>query len=201
MLHVLTNTRSTDEHARLSHLCQLARWCARYTTWGFSWEGACTVRSHRHFVAVCARILILHTGHVRHRGVQQHRQEVVDCAGACEFVARLQGELDGGEHDAPSRDLRENLIVNNVASLHVAAPCPRVTAASGREWKLGLRSEVRPLDRTETATWRATLLRHADCDVKAAGGSLITELQRERRHAVIRGAVRRKRSWDALGTR
>ena len=89
MLHVLTNTRSTDEHARLSHLCQLARRCARYTTWGFSWEGACTVRSHRHFVALCVRIATLHTGHVRHRGVQQHRQEIVDCACACEFVARL----------------------------------------------------------------------------------------------------------------
>ena len=48
---------------------------------------------------------------------------------------------------------------------------------------------------------RATLLRHAHCDVKAAGGSLITELQRERRHAVIRGIARRKRSWDALGAR
>ena len=119
-LHVLTNTRSTDEHARLSHLRQLARRCARFTTRGFSWAGACTGRSHRHFVALCARILILHTGHVRHRGVQQHRQEIVDCAGACEFVARVQGELDGGEHDAPSRDLRENLVANHLDFLHVA---------------------------------------------------------------------------------
>ena len=120
MLHVLTSTRSTDEHARLSHLCQLARRCARYTTWGFSWAGACTVRSHRHFVALCVRIVILHTGHVRHYGVQQHRQEIVDCAGACEFVARVQGELDGGEHDAPSRDLRENSGANHLDFLQVA---------------------------------------------------------------------------------
>ena len=78
------------------------------------------MRSHRHFVALCVRIVILHTGHVRHYGVQQHRQEIVDCAGACEFVARVQGELDGGEHDAPSRDLREESRANHLDFLHVA---------------------------------------------------------------------------------
>ena len=44
----------------------------------------------------------------------------MDCAGACEFVARLQGELDGGEHDAPSRDLREESRANHLDFLHVA---------------------------------------------------------------------------------
>ena len=66
------------------------------------------------------RIVILYTGHVNHRGVQQHRQEIVDCAGVCEFVARVQGELDGGEHDAPSRDLREESQANNLDFLHAA---------------------------------------------------------------------------------
>ena len=85
-----------EEHRRIcspessfSHQCKLARWCARITTWGFGWEGACTVRSLRHFIALCARILVLHTGHVRHRGGQQQRQQIVACACACEFVARL----------------------------------------------------------------------------------------------------------------
>ena len=67
------------------------------TIQGFGWEGACTVRSLRHFIALSARILVLHTGHVRHRGGQQQRQQIVACACACEFVARLWGESKGGE--------------------------------------------------------------------------------------------------------
>ena len=93
-----------EEHRRIcspessfSHQCKLARWCARITTWGFGWEGACTVRSLRHFIALSARILVLHTGHVRHRGGQQQRQQIVACACACEFVARLWGESKGSE--------------------------------------------------------------------------------------------------------
>ena len=61
------------------------------------------------------------------------------------------------------------------------------TAASGREWKLDLRKFVERLDRTETATWHAPLLRHAQRDVKAASGPLNYPGQPERRHAVIRG--------------
>ena len=133
------------------------------------------------------RIVILYTGHVSHRGVQQHRQEIVDCAGTCEFVARLQGELDGGEHPAPSRDLRETYLLNNVASLQVAAYPNHATAASGREWWLVLRKFFERLDRTETATWHAPLIRHAQRDVKAASGPLNRPGQPERRHAVIRG--------------
>ena len=124
---------------------------------------------------------------MRHRGVQQHRQEIVDCAGTCEFVARLQGELDGGEHPAPSRDLRETYLLNNVASLQVAAYPNHATAPSGREWRLVLRKFLEPLDRTETATWHAPLLRHAQRDGKAASDPLNHPGQPERRHAVIRG--------------
>ena len=47
--------------------------------------------------------------------------------------------------------------------------------------------EFEPLDRTETATWHAPLLRHAQRDVKAASGPLNNPGQPERRHAVIRG--------------
>ena len=61
------------------------------------------------------------------------------------------------------------------------------TAASGREWKLDLRKFVERLDRTETATWHAPLLRHAQRVVKAAIGPLNYPGQPERRHAVIRG--------------
>ena len=118
------------------------------TIQGFSWEGACTMRSHRHFVALCAIILILYSRHVSHRGVQQHRQEIVDCAGACEFVARLQGELDGGEHDAPSRDLRADLIVNCLVALQAAVYCCFTTAASGREWPGGYVYEFKRLEYT-----------------------------------------------------
>ena len=50
-----------------------------------------------------------------------------------------------------------------------------------------LRKFVEPLDRTETATWHAPLLRHAQRDVKAASGPLNYPGQPERRHAVIRG--------------
>ena len=57
----------------VSHQCQLARWCARFTTCGLGCEGACGMWSLRHFVALYARILILRTEHVRCRGGQQHR--------------------------------------------------------------------------------------------------------------------------------
>ena len=97
--------------------------------------------------------------------------------------------------------LREKLMVNPLAALHMAAWCTGVMTASGLEWRWCVGKCLGPLERTAKSISRATLIRHADCDVKAAGGSLITELQRERRHAVIRGAVRRKRSWDALGAR
>ena len=85
-----------DEQRRLcspespvSHWYQVARWCARFTTHGLGWDGACRVWSLRCFVALYARILILHTENVRHRGGQQQRKQIVSCAGACEFVARL----------------------------------------------------------------------------------------------------------------
>ena len=159
------------------------------------------MRSLRPFIALCARILIVHTGHVRHRGGQQQRQQIVACACACEFVARLSGESEGGEHGGPYRELRETVLLNPLAALHMAAWRRPATVASGLEWKWCVGKCLGPLERTAKSIRRATLLRHADCDVKAAGGSLITELQRERRHAVIRGAVRRKRSWDALGAR
>ena len=47
--------------------------------------------------------------------------------------------------------------------------------------------EFEPLDRTETATWHAPLLRHAQRDGKAASGLMNYPGQPERRHAVIRG--------------
>ena len=65
----------------VSHRYQVARWCARFTTHGLGWEGACRVWSLRCFVALYARILILHTENVRHRGGQQQRK-IVACAGA-----------------------------------------------------------------------------------------------------------------------
>ena len=52
---------------------------------------------------------------------------------------------------------------------------------------MDLRKFVEPLDRTETATWHAPLLRHAQRDGKAASGPLNYPGQPERRHAVIRG--------------
>ena len=69
----------------------------------------------------------------------------------------------------------------------MAAHPNHATAASGREWWLLLRKFFEPLDRTETATWHAPLLRHAQRVVKAASGPLNYPGQPERRHAVIRG--------------
>ena len=94
------------------------------------------MRSLRPFVALCARILIVHTGHVRHRGGQQQRQQIVACACACEFVARLSGESEGGEHCGPYRELRETPPVNPLDSLHMAAWGRPATVASGLEWNL-----------------------------------------------------------------
>ena len=103
------------------------------TIQGFGWEGACTVRSLRHFIALSARILVLHTGHVRHRGGQQQRQQIVACACACEFVVRLSGESEGGEHCGPYRELRETVLLNPRPFLHMAAWCPGVIYANGLE--------------------------------------------------------------------
>ena len=90
----------------VSHQCQLARWCARFTTCGLGCEGACGMWSLRHFVAPYARILIVRTEHVRCRGGQQQRQQIATYAAACEFVARLWGESKGGEQ-AVSRIARK----------------------------------------------------------------------------------------------
>ena len=84
--------RLCSPESPVSHRYQVARWCARFTTHGLGWEGACRVWSLRCFVALYARILILHTENVRHRGGQQQRKQIVACAGACEFVARLWGD-------------------------------------------------------------------------------------------------------------
>ena len=56
--------------------------------------------SLRHFVALYARILILHTEYVSSRGGQQQRQQIAAYAAACELVARLWGESEGDEHGA-----------------------------------------------------------------------------------------------------
>ena len=69
----------------------------------------------------------------------------------------------------------------------MAAYHSNATAESGRQWPGGCRKFLEPLDRTETATWHAPLLRHAQRDGKAASGPLNYPGQPERRHAVIRG--------------
>ena len=81
-------------HLAVSHQCQPARWCERFTMCGLGWERICRVLSLCHFVALYARMLILHTEHVRHRGGEQQQQQIVAFAGACEFVARLRGECE-----------------------------------------------------------------------------------------------------------
>ena len=55
------------------------------------------------FVALYTRILILYTEHVRHCGGEQQQQQIMACAGAGEFVARLRGELREDEHSEPQR--------------------------------------------------------------------------------------------------
>ena len=117
----------------VSHQCQLARWCARFTTCGLGCEGACGMWSLRHFVALYARILILRTEHVRCRGGQQQRQQIAAYAAACEFVARLWGESEGDEHGAVYQPRCANCEKSNLLippdSLHVVAPGWYTTAA------------------------------------------------------------------------
>ena len=96
-----------------SHQCQLARWCARFTTCGLGCEGACGMWSLRHFVALYARILILRTEHVRCRGGQQQRQQIAAYAAACEFVARLWGESEGDEHGTVYQPRSTNCEIHN----------------------------------------------------------------------------------------
>ena len=45
---------------------------------------------------------------VRHRGGEQQQQQIVACADACEFVARLRGELREDEHSEPHRRRASN---------------------------------------------------------------------------------------------
>ena len=100
----------------VSHQCQLARWCARFTTCGLGCEGACGMWPLRHFVALYARILILRTEHVRCRGGQQQRQQIAAYAAACEFVARLWGESEGDEHGAVYQPRSTNCEKRNCSS-------------------------------------------------------------------------------------
>ena len=118
-LHHLVCAARAQKHEEQPRLCspeslvsrryQAARWCARFTTHGLGWEGACRVWSLRRFVALYARILILHTENVRHRGGQQQRKQIVACAGACEFVARLWGDSRGNQHGGQYRPRASNV--------------------------------------------------------------------------------------------
>ena len=100
--------RPCSPESWVNHQCQPARSCERFTMCGLGWERICRVLSHPHFVALYARILILHTEHVRHRGGEQQQQQIVACADACEFVARLRGELREDEHSEPHRRRASN---------------------------------------------------------------------------------------------
>ena len=73
--------RPCSPESWVNHQCQPARSCERFTMCGLGWERICRVLLLCHFVALYARILILHTEHVRHRGgEQQQRQIVHTCA-------------------------------------------------------------------------------------------------------------------------
>ena len=74
----------------------------------FGLGGRVQVWSLPRFVALYTRILILYTEHVRHRGGEQQQQQIVACADACEFVARLRGELREDEHSEPHRRRASN---------------------------------------------------------------------------------------------